>query len=291
MNDCTIQKIENRTFEGERPLFKSSSIDLINCQFTQGESALKLANNVHANMCTFSSKYLFWHDNHIKIIKSKFTEGGRASIWYSNDIMLKDCEVNAPKIFRDAKNILIIKSVINTNETLWDCENINISNSNFTGDYLLFHSINIMLNHFNLDGNYSFQHTKNMTIKNANIKSKDAFWNSENITVYDSVIEGEYLGWYSKNLTLINCTIKGTQPLCYIENVKLENCTMIDTDLAFEYSTVEAKITSSVQSIKNPTSGVIDAKSIDELILDDENVLHEQLHITTQETKENTYEL
>lgn len=143
MKNCTIQKRENECFEGERPLFKATNTDLINCQFSQGESALKLANNIHAHACTFSSKYLFWHDNHIKIIKSQFTEGGRASIWYSNDIVLEECEVNAPKIFRDAKNILIIKSELNTNETLWDCENVTITNSNFTGDYLLFHSNNI----------------------------------------------------------------------------------------------------------------------------------------------------
>lgn len=118
-----------------------------------------------------------------------------------------------------------------------------------------------------------------MTVKNAIINSKDAFWNSENVTVYDSTIEGEYLGWYSKNLKFVNCKIIGTQPLCYIENLILENCEMIDTDLAFEYSTLSADITTSIQSVKNPISGFIKARNIEELILDDEKVNLEELKI------------
>lgn len=46
---------------------------------------------------------------------------------------------------------------------------------------------------------------------------------------------------------------------------------MIDTDLAFEKSEVEAVITTKVDSIKNPTSGRIQVPEVGEIIMDDEN--------------------
>jgi hypothetical protein len=45
---------------------------------------------------------------------------------------------------------------------------------------------------------------------------------------------------------------------------------MIDTDLAFEKSDVEATITSPMISIKNPLSGSISVPEVSEIIRDDE---------------------
>ena len=72
-------------------------------------------------------------------------------------------------------------------------------------------------------------------------------WYTDNISVtdsivYDSFITGEYLGWNAKNLTLINCTIESLQGLCYIDNLVMKNCKLINTTLAFEYSSVDAEI-------------------------------------------------
>ena len=99
--------------------------------------------------------------------------------------------------------------------------------------------------------------------------TKDAFWHGENITVENSVVKGEYLAWFSDGLTLINCKIIGTQPLCYCKNLKLINCTMEGTDLAFEYSDVEADIKGHILSVKNPKSGTIIADSVGEIIRED----------------------
>lgn len=60
-----------------------------------------------------------------------------------------------------------------------------------------------------------------------------------------------------------------------MENVKLENCTLIHTDLAFEYSTVEADIYGVVDSIKNPISGVIYVDAVNEIIFDNDDVQKE----------------
>ena len=87
----------------------------------------------------------------------------------------------------------------------------------------------------------------------------------------DSVVKGEYLAWYSDGLTLINCKIIGTQPLCYCKNLKLTDCEMLETDLCFEKSEVEARITTPVLSIKNPLSGTIVVPEVGEIIMDDEN--------------------
>ena len=76
--------------------------------------------------------------------------------------------------------------------------------------------------------------------------------------------------WYSKNVELINCKIIGTQPFCYCENLKIIDCEMIDTDLAFEYSSVIATIRGEVESIKNPLSGMIKADKVKEIIVQDD---------------------
>ena len=109
-----------------------------------------------------------------------------------------------------------------------------------------------------------------MVIRNARLDSKDAFWNAENVTVYDSVLDGEYLGWHSTNLRLVNCTIRWDSALVlYAQDLLIENCVMVDADLCFEYSTLRAEIDSDILSVKNPSGGFIRAKSIGELILDE----------------------
>jgi hypothetical protein len=49
----------------------------------------------------------------------------------------------------------------------------------------------------------------------------------------------------------------------------MENCTMVNTDLCFEYSSLEADIVSDVHSIRNPKAGSIKAKSIGQTIIDE----------------------
>lgn len=132
-----------------------------------------------------------------------------------------------------------------------------------------------------LKGKYSFQYTKNMTLENCVLDTKDAFWHAEQVTVKNSIIKGEYLAWYSSGVTFIHCTIIGAQPFCYCKNLKLVDCKMVDTDLCFEKSEVNATITTPVISIKNPLSGTICAPSVEKIIMDDPNaagkiVLEEQ---------------
>ncbi len=89
------------------------------------------------------------------------------------------------------------------------------------------------------------------------------------MTVRDSVIKGEYLAWYSEGLTLVHCRIIGTQPFCYCKGLKLVDCEMIDADLCFEKSEVEAVVTTPVISIKNPLAGTITVPAVGQQIMDD----------------------
>ena len=61
------------------------------------------------------------------------------------------------------------------------------------------------------------------------------------------------------------------------------NCKLLNTDLCFEFSSVDAEITSPIISVKNPISGKIKAKSIGEIILDKDLVSPENTEIITEE--------
>jgi hypothetical protein len=184
---------------------------------------------------------------------------------------MSDTLVEAPKMFRRISDVQLENVRFpNALETFWDCRDIEAKNIEAEqGDYIFMHCSDIKIDGFKLRGNYSFQYAKDVVIRNADMETKDAFWEAEDVTVYDSRINGEYLGWYSKNLHLVNCKIGGTQPLCYCENLVLENCVFEeDADLAFEYSDVEASLIGPVTSVKNPSSGRINADSYGEIILD-----------------------
>ncbi|MBL3547256.1 DUF3737 family protein [Chryseobacterium sp. KMC2] len=267
-----MDTISNRFYEGERPLYGSKNLKLDNVKFYPGESALKEAANIEADNCTFMCKYPFWHNDNSIIKNSLFTVYSRAAIWHSKNIRMIDSVVEAPKMFREVDGIELENVKFpNAGETLWSCRNIKIKNVEAKeAPYIFMNCVNIEIEGFKLQGDYSFDGAKNIVIKNAYLDSKDAFWKTENVTVYNSVIIGEYLGWHSKNLRLVNCKIGGEQPFCYCTDLVLENCEfMDDCNLSFEYSSVNAEITNHIISVKNPLSGVIKAKSIGEIILDE----------------------
>lgn len=264
--------IENRFFEGERPLYAVKDLLLRNVEFYPGESAIKESSNVQAINCEFMGKYPFWHNHNTVIEHCLFTVNSRAAIWYSKNVRMLNTEVEAPKMFREVDGLYLEKVKIpNAAECAWNCRNIEWVDVEVKGgDYIFMNCENISIRNFQLQGNYSFQDAKNVVIRNARLNSKDAFWNTENVTVYDSVIIGEYMGWHSKNLRLVNCKIGGTQPLCYATDLVMENCQMMeDADLAFEYTTLSAEINSPVTSVKNPKGGEIVAQNIGEIIIDE----------------------
>lgn len=264
--------IRNAEFGGERPLFASHDLHLDNVTIHAGESALKECSHIVAVNSRFEGKYPFWHVDGFTIKNCLFTEGARAALWYSRDLVMTDTKVDAPKMFREMDELSLENVEIpDAQETLWHCRNVRLKNVRVDhADYLFLHSENIRIEDYTQNGNYSFQYCKNVEIRRAVINSKDAFWNTENVTVYDSEINGEYLGWHSRNLRLVNCKISGTQPLCYAHDLVMENCVMADDcDLAFECSSVRATIQGPIRSVKNPRTGSVTAESYGEIILDE----------------------
>ncbi len=266
-----MEIIKDQYLEGERPLYARHGLRIENVTIGPGESSLKEGSDLEAEDCEFKGKYPFWECKNVTIKNCIFREGGRAAIWYSKDIQMADCLVEAPKMFRRISDLKLENVKFpNALETFWDCKDIEAKDIEAEkADYIFMHCSDIKIDGFKLRGNYSFQYAKDVVIRNADMETKDAFWEAEDVTVYDSRINGEYLGWYSKNLHLVNCKIGGTQPLCYCENLVLENCVFEkDADLAFEYSDVEASLIGPVTSVKNPRTGRINADSYGEIILD-----------------------
>ena len=68
----------------------------------------------------------------------------------------------------------------------------------------------------------------------------------------------------------------------------MKNCKLINTTLAFEYSSVDAEITSGVTSVLNPSSGTIKADYIDTLIIQKDYIDEEKTKIVCGEIKEKT---
>ena len=60
--------------------------------------------------------------------------------------------------------------------------------------------------------------------------------------------------------------------MCYIDGLTMKNCRLLDTTLALEYSTVEAEISSGIESVFNPKSGTIRAERIGELIMEKDQI-------------------
>lgn len=266
-----MKLIENEEFGGERPLFASHGLRLVNVVVHAGESALKACSDIEADHCRFEGKYPFWHVDGFKIVDCVFTPGARAALWYSRNLVMERTTVDAPKMFREMDGIVLRDVTIpDAQETMWHCRNIDIRRMSVANaDYMFMHCSDISIHDYRHDGNYSFQYCRNVVIEDAVINSKDAFWNTENVTVRNSTLNGEYLGWHSHGLHLVGCRISGTQPLCYAHGLVLENCTFDpDCDLAFEDSDVHATIDSPVTSVKNPRTGRIEAQSIGELIID-----------------------
>lgn len=267
------REIREQRLTGERALFGGENLKIYDTIFADGESPLKESRNIALYGSMFQWKYPLWYAKHIYAKDCSWGEMGRAGVWYTDDITVENSLIGAPKNFRRCHGLKLSHvDLPNAAETLWSCDGVELEDVMARGDYFAMNSQNMVIRNFRLSGNYSFDGVKNVEIHNARMMSKDAFWNSENVTVYDSYICGEYLGWNAKNLTLINCTIESLQGMCYIDNLVMKNCRLLNTTLAFEYSTVDAEIISGIESVMNPASGTIRAEHIGELILEQDKV-------------------
>ncbi|MBQ9816756.1 MAG: DUF3737 family protein [Proteobacteria bacterium] len=269
-------ELRQQRFTGERALFMSRDLHIADSIFADGESPLKESRSITIDNCSFQWKYPLWYCRDIEVKNSSFFEMARAGIWYTHNVSLTDCLYEAPKGFRRVEGLKLEHvDFPHADEMLWHCNQIAMHQVSARGNYFGMNSSNIKIDGFHLVGDYSFDGCKNIEISNAKMISKDAFWNCENVIVRDSYISGEYLGWNSKNITFIHCTLESLQGFCYMENVVLRDCKILNTTLAFEYSTVDCETESVIDSIKNPISGRIVCGRAGELIFDDPGIRRE----------------
>uniref|UniRef100_A0AB33J1G6 DUF3737 family protein n=1 Tax=Prevotella sp. GTC17254 TaxID=3236794 RepID=A0AB33J1G6_9BACT len=267
-----MELIKGKKFGGERPLFGVHDVRLENIEITDGESGIKCCRNLECDHSSFYGKYPWWHVDGSVITNCYFAPESRSAIWYSTDMVMKDCVIDGPKFFREMKNLTLENVKINdADETFWKVDGLKLKDVTLhEGTYPFMFSKNIYVDGLESDAKYVFQYCENVEVHHAKITTKDAFWECENVTIYDSELDGEYLGWHSNHVRLVNCHISGEQPLCYVNNLVVENCTFdAACDRAFEDSDIQADIRGMITNIKNPRTGRIVADEIGSVTYDE----------------------
>ncbi len=269
-----MQEIVEQILDEERALYGRQGLFIKNCQFDgpkDGESALKECADIKVQDSFFNLRYPFWHDRGLKIQRSELTELCRAAIWYSEHVEITDTKLYGIKALRECKDVHIKDSKIVSSEFGWSVQSLLMENCTAESEYFMLRSDHLTFKSVQMKGKYSFQYIEDSVFEHCVLDTKDAFWHARNIVIRDSVVKGEYLAWYSENVTFENCRIIGTQPLCYCKNLRLIHCEMLESDLAFERSEVEAEITTPIISIKNPLRGHIHVPEAGEIIKDIED--------------------
>lgn len=267
-----MKTIENQTFDSERALYGSKELLVKNCSFdgpADGESAFKESSDIQAEDCYFNLRYPFWHDHRLAVSRSEMTALCRAALWYSDNITITDTKLHGIKALRECAQVKMKGCDIISPEFGWSVQNIEMENCTAESEYFMMRSTGLHFKKVSLKGKYSFQYIEDALFEDCIFDTKDAFWHAKNVVIRNCTVKGEYLAWYCENVTFEHCTIIGTQPLCYCKNLKLVDCELLEADLCFEKSTVEASITTPVISIKNPYAGHIAVPSAAEIIQDD----------------------
>lgn len=263
--------IQGKTFDEERALYGTQELLVRDCSFdgpADGESAFKECSGIQVEHSFFNLRYPFWHNHDLKISGSELTEKCRAALWYSDHITIIDTKLHGIKALRECGEAVIQDCDILSPEFGWSTHHIQMGDCTAESEYFMMRASDLRFKNVRMKGKYSFQYIENAVFEHCEFDTKDAFWHAKNVIVRDSVVKGEYLAWYSENVTFERCRIIGTQPLCYCKGLKLVDCEMVDTDLAFERSEVEAVVTTPVLSIKNPLSGRISVPAVGEIIRD-----------------------
>ncbi|MBD5537633.1 MAG: DUF3737 family protein [Lachnospiraceae bacterium] len=267
-----MKTIENQTFDNERALYGSRGLLIRNCSFdgpADGESALKESSDIQTVDCYFNLRYPFWHDHGLTITRSEMTTLCRAALWYSDNITITDTKLHGIKALRECAQVKMQGCDVISPEFGWSVQDIEMKDCTVESEYFMMRSTGLHFSNVTLKGKYSFQYIEDSLFEDCIFDTKDAFWHAKNIVIRNSTVKGEYLAWYCENVTFEHCKILGTQPLCYCKNLKLIDCELLDADLCFEKSQVEATITTPVISIKNPYAGRITVPSVGEIIRDD----------------------
>ena len=219
-----------------------------------------------------------------QIIDEKQFDEERA-LYHLEDTCVQSCVFAGPEdgesVLKEARNIEVADCQFSLRYPMWHVKGFSMSGS--TMDELtraaLWYADHGKIANSTLGGIKAVRECNDIQLENCEIISQEFGWKCSDITLSDSSITSEYIFLDSKNVKLNHVKMKGKYSFqymenleiidCYCKDLKLINCTMEDTDLAFEYSDVDADVRGNVVSIKNPKSGKIIVDSVGEIIRED----------------------
>jgi hypothetical protein len=131
-----MEKIHQGVLTGERALFMAENLEIYDTVFMDGESPLKESASIRLDGCIFKWKYPVWYSRDIVIRNTTFLESARSGIWYTDNVSIESCTIDAPKTFRRCYGVQIKDTTMsNAGETLWNCTNVTLSGLSVKGDY------------------------------------------------------------------------------------------------------------------------------------------------------------
>ena len=101
------QAIRGEYFSGERPLYGLHDAQVSDCVFGEGESPLKEARHVSVDNCVFKWKYPFWYADTVAVENTVLETVAHAGMWYVKNFSMKDCALQAGKLFRRSSGIFL----------------------------------------------------------------------------------------------------------------------------------------------------------------------------------------
>lgn len=151
----------------------------------------------------------------------------------------------------------------------------NINNRTFDEERALYGSRGVELENCRFDGpadgESALKEARDVKVKDCFFNLRYPFWHDTDLLIDGSELTPNCRAalWYSERVTIRDSRLHGIKALRECADAKLVNCRMVDTDLAFEKSEVEAVLTAPIDSIKNPRAGSIRVPAAGEIILDD----------------------
>lgn len=267
------KRIEARKFGPDYPMQGLTGTNLYDCLFYGPEEALKDAQEIYLENCTFSRGKPLHTVHNFKMFDCKVTSEAQAALWGCEQGKILEADILGSQSLQHSKNITFRDCRILSDEFGRNCEEISLEECNLHGRKLFQGSSGIRFEDVEIHGSDVLQNMDNVQISNCYLNSPNALQNSKNVTIVDSMLKGDLLGWNCENVTLIGCKISGLQPFCHCRNLKLMDCSMEGSELAFEYSDVKASIAGHLLSVKNPLSGQITADTIGVVVMDDETLV------------------
>lgn len=122
-----MTEYQEKFYTGERSLFASQGATIKNVTFGEGESPLKESRHLQISDTIFQWKYPLWYCEDIEIKNSILETMARSGIWYTKNLRMTHCTLQAPKLFRRCQQVSLQQVYFaDAAETLWTCQQVQL---------------------------------------------------------------------------------------------------------------------------------------------------------------------